>query len=576
MAVNWGLQGQGFDPLEALRYAGVQAQTRAIQQRARQETEDRARDQQVRMTVAPSLQSGDYTTARNTALGAGSYDIADYVGKLQEDQRKQFAAQGEAIGSVAASLKGLPVEQRQQAFATALPFLKQQGLSDDDLAGVDFSDAGLNGYIAVATNAKDALSAYAKSREPVTLAQGSRLYRQNGELVAENPAEPRYQSVPEGGMLVRTDGGSATPVFGAPSAGYAPAGGGASGGAVSGRTQYGWTPRARNGGDNDDAAVDGKISGMSRALGISPTAPLDGLSDMQIARALTLSEGGPGSLADRNNNPGNLTDPKTGGYRKFPNKEAGLQAAAAQVRRNRARGQNTIQTMVEGLPVGGRRAAQGSGVPDVIRGNPKQQAAPSGYRYNGDRLEPIPGGPADKPSGGTGSGGGDRKQETALRKEFNGRQEVKNFGVARQQFYTVRDLAKKANPTAQDDIAIIFGFMKTLDPGSTVREGEFATAQNAGGVPDTVLNLYERVQNGQRLNPQQRNRMAQAAYASYNRFREAYNTTADSFGALARRDGIDPKAVAPRAIIDAPKRRTRGLGIGQSSNVGGFKITRTR
>lgn len=142
-------------------------------------------------------------------------------------------------------------------------------------------------------------------------------------------------------------------------------GGGGAAGAPSGRTQFGWTPRARNGGDNSDEAVDNKIAGMSQALGIAPDQPFpEGMSNLQIAQALSLSEGGAGSLADRNNNPANLTDGK-GNYRKFPTREAGLKAAAAQVARNRARGQTTINTMVQGLPVGGSAQAQ-SGTPQVV------------------------------------------------------------------------------------------------------------------------------------------------------------------------------------------------------------------
>ena len=47
--------------------------------------------------------------------------------------------------------------------------------------------------------------------------------------------------------------------------------------------------------------------------------------------------------------------------------------------------------------------------------------------------------------------------------------------------------------TAASDIALIFNFMKMLDPGSVVREGEFATAQNAAGVPERVVNQYNRL-----------------------------------------------------------------------------------
>lgn len=57
--------------------------------------------------------------------------------------------------------------------------------------------------------------------------------------------------------------------------------------------------------------------------------------------------------------------------------------------------------------------------------------------------------------------------------------------------------------TPAGDIALIFNYMKMLDPGSVVREGEFATAQNAAGVPDIVRNLYNRAMQGTRLNTKQ-------------------------------------------------------------------------
>ena len=46
--------------------------------------------------------------------------------------------------------------------------------------------------------------------------------------------------------------------------------------------------------------------------------------------------------------------------------------------------------------------------------------------------------------------------------------------------------------------------MKVLDPGSTVREGEFANAQNAAGVPDRIRNLFNNWSKGQRLDEKQR------------------------------------------------------------------------
>ena len=75
------------------------------------------------------------------------------------------------------------------------------------------------------------------------------------------------------------------------------------------------------------------------------------------------------------------------------------------------------------------------------------------------------------------------------------------------EFVKVRDAfdrVRESEQTAAGDIALIFNYMKMLDPGSVVREGEFATAQNTGGVDDIVFNAYNRLLTGERLNPKQR------------------------------------------------------------------------
>lgn len=64
--------------------------------------------------------------------------------------------------------------------------------------------------------------------------------------------------------------------------------------------------------------------------------------------------------------------------------------------------------------------------------------------------------------------------------------------------------ASAEDPSPAGDLALIFNFMKVLDPGSTVREGEFANAQNAGGVGERVQSLYNNVLEGTRLTPKQR------------------------------------------------------------------------
>lgn len=65
-------------------------------------------------------------------------------------------------------------------------------------------------------------------------------------------------------------------------------------------------------------------------------------------------------------------------------------------------------------------------------------------------------------------------------------------------------LASAKENSAAGDIAMIFTFMKALDPTSVVREGEQASAQNAAGVPERVRNVYNNLLNGKKLSPRQR------------------------------------------------------------------------
>tara|TARA_R110000782_G_scaffold66649_2_gene135082 strand:+ start:9406 stop:10515 length:1110 start_codon:yes stop_codon:yes gene_type:complete len=90
-------------------------------------------------------------------------------------------------------------------------------------------------------------------------------------------------------------------------------------------------------------------------------------------------------------------------------------------------------------------------------------------------------------------------QEKDLRKEFTGlakpfRETITNFNKA----YA---FAMKKNPTGASDIALVFSFMKALDPRSVVRENEQATTENAGGVPAYIRNFYNKLATGQKFDP---------------------------------------------------------------------------
>jgi hypothetical protein len=71
-------------------------------------------------------------------------------------------------------------------------------------------------------------------------------------------------------------------------------------------------------------------------------------------------------------------------------------------------------------------------------------------------------------------------------------------------YQTARDVEKLGgNMSGPASIAVVFKFMKALDPTSVVREGEFATAQNSSGVDDKISNVYNKLLRGEILTADQ-------------------------------------------------------------------------
>jgi len=85
------------------------------------------------------------------------------------------------------------------------------------------------------------------------------------------------------------------------------------------------------------------------------------------------------------------------------------------------------------------------------------------------------------------------EQEEKLRKEFQGRTKV--YGELGTTFNNIKSSAEAKN--GPGDIALITGFMKMLDPGSVVRETEFATARDTAGLYERLLNTSQKLQSGQ-------------------------------------------------------------------------------
>lgn len=142
------------------------------------------------------------------------------------------------------------------------------------------------------------------------------------------------------------------------------------------------------------------------------------------------------------------------------------------------------------------------------------------------------------------------KAENSLRDEH-----TKQSGT----FVKIRDAygklqAAARSPSAAGDIALIFGYMRMLDPDSVVREGEFATAQNAASIPDRIRNLYNRAVEGERLNDKQRADMVEQARKVYGEQKRGQDKLDRTYTDLANRYGLNPDNVVQRFELDGDRR----------------------
>lgn len=137
--------------------------------------------------------------------------------------------------------------------------------------------------------------------------------------------------------------------------------------------------------------------------------------------------------------------------------------------------------------------------------------------------------------------------EAKMRAEYNN--QTKNFGEVKAAYGRV--LASEE--TAAGDLALIFSYMKMLDPGSVVREGEFATAEQAAGVPDRIINIYNKLLTGERLNPDQRKMFSSQAKSLYDQSRQQEALVRSGLERIARGYGLNVGNIFYEAAETEPR-----------------------
>ena len=197
----------------------------------------------------------------------------------------------------------------------------------------------------------------------------------------------------------------------------------------------------------------------------------------------------------------------------------------------------------------------GETIKDLGASPVKQKDYPAGYEASpdGNGMRRIP-------------GYRDSNLEMDMRKEFDGL--TKDFRQVRDSYNRIQ--ASSEDPTPAGDLSLIFNYMKMLDPGSVVRESEFAVAANAAPLltrygldPEKLKGVWQ----GQKLTPEQRADFLSRAESLYGEQDQTFQTLADQYTATAARNGLDPANIilTPRAN---PRKKRKAAPV----TINGYQI----
>jgi hypothetical protein len=134
------------------------------------------------------------------------------------------------------------------------------------------------------------------------------------------------------------------------------------------------------------------------------------------------------------------------------------------------------------------------------------------------------------------------QSEDVLRKEFT--KLSGDFIKVRDSFQRVEASAESPSPAG--DLSLIFNFMKILDPGSVVRESEFANAQTAQEFMERKGLSFEavrRVWEGKKLSDPARKDFVDRAELLFSRQQSQHSQREDTFSNIAKRRKLNIKNV---------------------------------
>lgn len=161
------------------------------------------------------------------------------------------------------------------------------------------------------------------------------------------------------------------------------------------------------------------------------------------------------------------------------------------------------------------------------------------------------------PPGGAGGSNQITDNERALMTQFRGEQIVKDFNEVLARKGTIDSIIEKG-VGGPADLALVFAFMKGLDPTSVVRESEYETAAKSGNIFAGVFARYNGYlkENGGFLPPSVRREFQNLVNQTLAVKRAQYDNLKSGYRGIAQRQGLNPDNV----VIDYELGGVEGSG----------------
>lgn len=132
---------------------------------------------------------------------------------------------------------------------------------------------------------------------------------------------------------------------------------------------------------------------------------------------------------------------------------------------------------------------------------------------------------------------------------------TKNYQDVKTSYDTLLTSAKA--DSGPGDLALITSFMKMLDPGSVVRETEFANAQDTAGLYNRVKNMVTKWKSGERLGAEDRERFVSLSRQYMEAADQREQTVRNQIGQTVQNYGLNAENIFPEKAQTGKAESTR-------------------